>query len=139
MFTVVAASGLVTLPVALGLLGSGLALARTSSNRRSDYDDPYYYDERQDVIAEGNRQYATNVRAFEDRVFGQAARNALSGMRNMRRTSRRFRDGLRKTARAMGHNTVQGVRAMARGTGQMARRCEYRNLYLRCWLIFQFW
>ena len=131
MFTVVAASGLVTLPVALGLLGSGLALARTSSsNRRSDYDDPYYYDERQDVIGEGNRQYASNVRAFEDRVFGGAARNALNGMRNIRRTSRRFRDGLRKTARAMGHNTVQGVRAMARGTGQMARRCENRNFCL---------
>lgn len=127
MLTVAVASGLVTLPIALGLVGSSLALARaqrTSSNRRSDYDDPYYYDQRQDVIAEGNRQYARNVKAFESRLFGGAARNALRGLDNLRRSSRHYGRGIKKTARAMGHNTVEGIRAMARSTGHMARRCE---------------
>lgn len=107
----------------LGLLGSTLALVPSlAANRRSSYDDPYYYDERQDIIAAGNAVYANNVRSFEDRTFRAAARSALRGLRNMRHSGRRFGKGLRKTARAMGHNTVEGFRAMARSTGKMAKR-----------------
>ena len=91
------------------------------ANRRSSYD---YYDERQDILAgaEGNRVYAENVRNFEDRTFRAAARNALRGMRKMRISGRRFGKALRKGARAFGHNTVQGIHAMARSTGRMAKR-----------------
>ena len=120
---VVAGGGLVT----LGLLGSTLALvnagANAPSNRRSSYDD-YYYDnyDRQDAIAQGNAIYAQNVRNFEEKTFRTAARKALRGLRNMRHSSRRFGKALRRGAKAMGHNTLQGVQAVARSTGRMAKR-----------------
>ena len=111
----------------LGLLGSTLALvnagANSPSNRRSSYDD-YYYDnyDRQDAIAQGNAIYAQNVRNFEEKTFRTAARKALRGLRNMRHSSRRFGKALRRGAKAMGHNTLQGVQAVARSTGRMAKR-----------------
>ena len=120
---VVAGGGLVT----LGLLGSTLALvnagANAPSNRRSSYDD-YYYDnyDRQDAIAQGNAIYAQNVRNFEEKTFRTAARKALRGLRNMRHSSRRFGKALRRGAKAMGRNTLQGVQAVARSTGRMAKR-----------------
>ena len=117
-------SGVVT----LGVIGTTLALlnsAGSSTNRRSSsYDDPYYYGQRRQdsLVASSNAEYARNVKAFEERLFGGAARNALRGLDNMRRGSRQMRNRLRYTARAMGHNAVEGVRSVARSTGHMAKR-----------------
>lgn len=112
--------GLISLGL-LGLVPPMLANAgRKASNRRSSYDDPYYYD-RQDAISQGNVLYANNVKNFEDQYFRAAARNALRGMRNMKHSTRRLGKALRNSARAVGHNTVQGIHAMARSTGRMAK------------------
>lgn len=121
-FVIVAVGGgLISLGL-LGLVPPMLANAgRKASNRRSSYDDPYYYD-RQDAISQGNVLYANNVKNFEDQYFRAAARNALRGMRNMKHSTRRLGKALRNSARAVGHNTVQGIHAMARSTGRMAKR-----------------
>ena len=107
----------------LGLVPPMLANAGgRSSNRRSSYDDPYYQNDRQDAIAQGNVIYANNVKNFEHKTFRAAARTALRGMRNMKYSTRRLGKALRNSARAVGHNTVQGIHAMARSTGRMAKR-----------------
>ena len=107
----------------LGLVPPMLAnVGKGKSNRRSSYGDPYYYNERQDKIAQGNVIYANNVKNFEHRIFGSAAKSALRGMRSMKHSTRRLGKALRNGARAVGHNTIQGIHAMARSTGRMAKR-----------------
>lgn len=118
---VVAGGGLVTLGLIGPILGALATVGKGATNRRSSYDDPYYYDERQDYATEGNARYAQNVRNFEEKTFRSAARTALRGMRNVRFSTRRFGKALKHGVRAMGHNTVQGMAAMARSTGHMAK------------------
>ena len=71
---------------------------------------------------EGTRAYVENVRNFEDRAFRAAARTALKGVWNIRKSGRRYGNALRKGVRAFRRNAVQGIHTMARSTRKMAKR-----------------